>query len=159
MKTGDLLTAGFTNSVGHIPVSPCMLCASSGTRNLCPQTWIVWWFRAGWDAAVMPACSALCCQRNCHLLPWAVASTERKQCAGGKKPLGRKCRTAPAGIVLGWTGDVTVCCVHASFQAIDRCSTASLAEHSAVPRQTARIIWQYTEVFQKENCKSVYLES
>lgn len=106
MKIGDLLTDSCTDSVGHIPVSSRMPCASSGTRNLCPQTWILQWFRAGWDAAVMPTCSALHCQCNCHLLPWAVASTERKQCAGGKKPLGRKCRTAPAGIVLGLSGRV-----------------------------------------------------
>lgn len=54
----------------------------------------------------MPTWSVLCCQCSCHLLPWAVASTEEKRCAGGKEPLGRKCRTPPSGIVLGLSGRV-----------------------------------------------------
>lgn len=146
MKVGDVLTDGCTNSIGHTPVSSCMPCAASGTRNgCCAQTWILWWFRAGWNAAVTPTSSVLCCQCNCHFLPWAVASMEKKHCARGKKPLGRKCRTPPAGIVLGLSGRVmSLSAVSISFQATDRCSTASLTEQSVVPRETARIVWHCT---------------
>lgn len=101
MKVGGLLTDGCTNSVGHTPVSSCMRCAASGTRNgCCAQSWIPRWLQAGWNPTAMATCFVLCCQCNYHPLPWAVATAEEECCAEGEDLLGRKRRTSPAGIAL-----------------------------------------------------------
>lgn len=160
MKVGGLLTDGCTNSIGHNPVSSCKPCAASGMRNgCCARSWIPSWFRAGWNATVMATCSVLRRQLNCHLPPRAVATAEEKRCAEGEELLRRKCRTPPAGTALvDGRRHCLLCPCQLSSHWQTQQSFPPGAE-SVAPRGTAGIRWHYKELFEKENGKTIYLES
>lgn len=128
MKVGDLLADGCTNSIGHTPVSSCMPCAASGTRNgCCPHVnseGIPRWLKCSSDAHML--CPVLSMQLSSLALGCSFHRGEAL--CRGKETLGEEMQNSTS-----WhcarseqTSDVTVCCVHASFQATDRCSTVSL---------------------------------
>lgn len=79
----------------------------------------------------------------------------------GEELLGRKSRTALAGIMTEWMTHslLSVHCACASFWTTGRHSELPSWSSQLPPEVAGRIIWHYWELFQKENGKSVYLQS
>lgn len=77
--------------------------------------------------------------------------------SAGEELLGRKSRTAPAGIMSH--SFLTVHYVCASFWTTGRHSELPSWSSQLPPEAAGGIIWRYKELFKKENGKNFYLES